>query len=90
MTWITQHHPPPASLDSPGLGRGHEVLVHGDGVDLPEAADQPLALLVAPGGSLGVEDLDHARVERRHHQRLLAPAQERGVRGEAEAETTNC
>ena len=75
------------SLDSSRLRRGHDVLVHGDGVNLPEATHEALALLVAAGLRLGVEDLHHAGVERRHHQHLLPPGQEGGVRGQAEAET---
>ena len=82
-------------LDSPGLRRGDHILVHGHSVDLPEAAHQAGHLLVAAvavvvvvvaDGVVGVEDLHHARVQRRHQQDVLPPGQERGVRGEGEPE----
>ena len=88
-------------LDSPGLRRGDHILVHGHSVDLPEAAHQAGHLFVVAvavvvvvvvvtaavaDGVVGVEDLHHAGVQRRHQQDVLPPGQERGVRGEGEPE----
>ena len=59
---------------------GQSGEVH-DGVNLAtHETHEALALVVAASLCLGVEDLHHAGVERRHHQHLLPPGQEGGVR----------